>query len=95
MMSYLKVKKSNIGFNDDLISIRKGSIDTRFQVIEIHKLQSVRLRRNIVQQYNGHADVVVETASGSISIDYLQLDSAIQLLNFFIYKVESSDKDWI
>jgi putative membrane protein len=95
MMSCLKVKKSNIGFNDDLISIRKGSIDTRFQVIEIHKLQSVRLRRNIVQQYNGHADVVVETASGSISIDYLQLDSAIQLLNFFIYKVESSDKDWI
>lgn len=95
MMSYLKVKKSNIGFNDDLISIRKGSIDTRYQVIEIHKLQSVRLRRNIVQQYNGHTDVIIETASGSISIDYLKLDSAIQLLNFFIYKVESSDKDWM
>lgn len=94
-IAFLRVKKSSIGFNSDLISIRKGSIDTKFKIIEIHKLQSVRLSRNIFQQYNGHADLNLETASGTVTIEYLKVKEAVELLNYFIYKVESTDKGWI
>ncbi|MFD0933248.1 PH domain-containing protein [Psychroflexus salinarum] len=94
-LSYLKVKKSNVGFNSDLISVRKGSLDTKYKIIEIHKLQSVRLCRNIFQQYNGHADIVLETASGTINIEYLRINDATQLLNYLIFKVESINKGWI
>lgn len=94
-LSYLKVKKSNIGFNSELISIRKGSLDTKFKIVEIHKLQSIRLSRNIFQQKNGHADLVLETASGTTTIEYLEVNEATNLLNYLIFKVESIDKDWI
>ncbi|NEV94189.1 PH domain-containing protein [Psychroflexus sp. YR1-1] len=95
-IAYLKVKKSSIGVNADLISIRKGSIDTRFDIIEIHKLHSVRLSRNIFQQYNGHADLVVETAAGTVNVEYLKYDEAVELLNYLLYKIESTtDKSWI
>ena len=94
-ISILKVKKSNIGLNQDLISIRKGSIDTKFKIVEIYKLQSVKLSRNIFQRYNGHADLVVETASGSITVEYLKLEQARELLNYLIFKIESINKDWI
>lgn len=93
--AFLKVLKSNIGINSKLISVRKGSIDTKFKIIEIHKLQSVSLSRNIFQQYNGHADLVLETASGTVTVEYLKLNQAAELLNYLVYKVESTNKDWI
>lgn len=94
-LSLLKVRKSNIGINSQFISIRKGSIDTKFKIIELHKLQSVKLSRNIFQQYNGHADLVLETASGTLSIEYMKLEEGIQLLNYLIFKIESTQKGWI
>lgn len=94
-LAFLRVKKSNIGFNSELISVRKGSIDTKFKIIEIHKLQSVRLSRNIFQQYNGHADLVLETASGTVNVEYLRMNEAVDVLNYLIFQIESTDKDWI
>ncbi|PKG42511.1 PH domain-containing protein, partial [Psychroflexus sp. MES1-P1E] len=94
-LSILKVKKSSIGINPTFINVRNGSIETIHKLIEIHKLQSVKLRRNILQQYNGHADLILETASGSLTIEYLKVEEARKILNYLIYKVESTNKDWI
>lgn len=94
-MALLRVQKSNIGVNSELISVRKGSIDTKFKIIEIHKFQSIKLKRNIFQQYNGHADLIIETASGTIIIQYLKFNEAVELLNFLTFKVETIEKGWI
>ena len=94
-LSILKVKKSSIGINPTFINVRNGSIETIHKLIEIHKLQSVKLRRNIFQQYNGHADLILETASGSLNVEYLKVEEARKILNYLIYKVESTNKDWI
>jgi putative membrane protein len=55
----------------------------------------VKLSRNIFQQYNGHADLILETASGSLNVEYLKVEEARKILNYLIYKVESTNKDWI
>jgi putative membrane protein len=94
-LSILKVKKSSIGINSTFINLRDGSIETNHSFIEIYKLQSVRLKRNVFQQYNGHADLILETASGSLVIEYLRIEEARKILNYLIFKVESTDKDWI
>ncbi len=94
-ISYLRMKKSSIGVNSNFISIRKGSIDTKFSLIEIHKLQSVKLTKNIFQQYNGHADLVLETASGMLKVEYLSLNEAQELMNYLLFKIESTHKNWI
>jgi len=94
-LSILKVKKSSIGINSTFINVRSGSIETIHKLIEIHKLQSVKLSRNIFQQYNGHADLILETASGSLNVEYLKVEEARKILNYLIYKVESTNKDWI
>ncbi|MFN2260959.1 MAG: PH domain-containing protein [Psychroflexus sp.] len=91
----LKVKKSYIGINQDLICVGGGSIHTNTKFIEIHKLQSVYLKRNIFQQNNNHADLVLETASGTITVEYLKIKYARAIFNYLIYKIESTDKDWI
>ena len=94
-LSILKVKKSSIGLNTNFISLRSGSIDTKMRYVELHKLQSVNLAQNIFQQYNNHADLILETASGSISIDYLKKDEAETIMNYLIFKIESTENDWI
>lgn len=91
----LKVKKSYIDINQDLICVGGGSIHTNFKFIEIHKLQSVSLKRNIFQQNNKHADLVLETASGTVTVEYLKINEARKIFNYLIYKIESTNKDWI
>lgn len=94
-LSILKVNKSSIGLNSDLISLRSGTIDTKVSYIELHKLQSVKLVQNIFQQYNHHADLIMQTASGSISIEYLKKSEAEYIMNYLMFKIESNPKHWI
>lgn len=90
-----KVKKSYVGVNENLVFIHSGSIHTNKKYIATHKIQSVALKRNVFQQRNQHADLIIYTASGSERINYLKLDDALKIINFLNYKVESSDLGWI
>lgn len=94
-VAFKKVKKSYVGVNENLVFIHSGSIHTNKKYIATHKVQSLALKRNVFQQRNQHADLIVYTASGSERINYLKLDDALKIINFLNYKVESSDLGWI
>jgi putative membrane protein len=94
-ISYLQFKKSSIEINEDLIKINSGSIHTRYQYISVYKIQSVALGRNIFQQYNGYADLILYTASGNEKVQYISAIDAQKILNYLTYKAESSQLSWI
>ena len=94
-LNYKIVSKSYIGLNDDLLKIGSGSIHTKSEFVALHKIQSVKLKRSIFQRINGHADLIIFTASGSISVPYLPYVDALKYFNFMLYKVESSRLGWI
>lgn len=94
-ISYLTVKKSHLGLNEDVIEIHSGSIHTNKKFISTHKIQSLALKRNWYQQRNRHADLIIYTASGSERINYIKLEDALKAVNYLNYKVESSELSWI
>jgi putative membrane protein len=94
-LNYKIVAKSFLGINHDLIKVGSGAISTKSEYIALHKIQSVQLKRSIFQRYNGHATLVLYTASGSISIPYLPYNEALSHFNYILYKVESSNLSWI
>ncbi len=94
-LSYKRYQKSSVEINEDLIKINSGSIHTRFKYISIYKIQSVALLSNVFQQRNGHADLILYTASGSEKIQYIPKKDAQNILNFLTYKVESTEMSWI
>ena len=94
-VAYKKVQKSHIGVNENLIKINSGSINTNSKFIATHKIQSLALKRNVFQQRNQHADLIIYTASGSERINYLKLEEALKIINYLNFKVESSHLSWI
>jgi putative membrane protein len=94
-VAYKKVKKSYVGINNNLVMIHSGSIHTNLKYISTHKIQSLALKRNVFQQRNKHADLIIYTASGSERVNYIKLEDVLKIINFLNYKVESSSMSWI
>lgn len=91
----LVVKKSYLSISDEMICVGSGSLNTKQTYVAMYKIQSVQLKRNIFQRLNGHADLVIFTASGSIFVPYISHKEAVECFNFALYKVETSALSWI
>ncbi len=94
-IAYKTVQKSHIGVSDDLIEIQSGSIHTNRKYIAVHKIQTISLERNLFQQYNKHADLIVYTASGKERISYLKYEEVLEIVNYLNFKVQESELSWI
>ncbi|WP_225036234.1 PH domain-containing protein [Winogradskyella sp. SM1960] len=92
---YIAYKKAYYIISEDFVTIGSGVIDTTTNILEIHKIQSVKLKQTIFQRPKAIASVVISTASKSVTIPYVQKSEAISIYNFLLYKVESQDRDWM
>ncbi|MDN6310303.1 MAG: PH domain-containing protein [Psychroflexus sp.] len=95
LMSYIRMKKSYLSFSDELVKIGSGIIGTQTTYLEIYKIQSIRVSQSIFQKRRNLSSFTIYTASGSLKIKYLEVDHVHELTNFLMYKIESSDHEWI
>lgn len=92
---YFGYKKAYYKINDEFVTIGSGVIDTITDILEIHKIQSVKLKQTIFQKRRQIASVVIFTASKAITILYIEEKDAKFICDFLLFKVESQDKDWM
>ena len=92
---YFAYKKAYYRISDDFITVGSGVIDTTTNILEIHKIQGVKLKQTIFQKRRAIASLVISTASKSVTIPYLSKHEALSIYNFLLYKVESQDRDWM
>ncbi|MEL6590288.1 MAG: PH domain-containing protein [Bacteroidota bacterium] len=81
--------------NAHTLLVHSGVIASRNVLLSWYKVQSVSLKRTPYQQRKALANVVLYTAAGEVNIPYLPLAQAEQLRDFVLYKVESSERDWM
>ena len=53
------------------------------------------MKQTIFQERSNVADVILQTASGKIKIPCLNFDEAIKIYNHTLYKVETSQQEWM
>ncbi|REG85997.1 PH domain-containing protein [Winogradskyella sediminis] len=92
---YVAYKKAYYIISENFVSIGSGVIDTTTNVLEIHKIQSVKLKQTVFQRPRDIASIVISTASKSVTIPYISKTEALSIYNFLLYKVESQDRDWM
>ena len=73
---------------------RSGTLGYRTVALLYRKVQRVTVLQSRLQRRKGLATLRVYMASGSVRIPYIEHDTAKQLRDFILYKVESSDKAW-
>ena len=82
-------------FNEKFIRIRFGIWDIEQKTIEIHKIQSVKISQYFWQKKSDLGSVTFFTAGGKISFKSTKYSVLRKLVNFSIFKVENSGKNWM
>ncbi|MGS2726260.1 PH domain-containing protein [Psychroserpens sp. BH13MA-6] len=88
-------KKAYYSISSDFITVGSGIIDTTTNILEISKIQAVKLQQNIFQKQRQIASVSIATASKTVVIPYISQLDAENIHDFLIYQVESQAKDWM
>ena len=95
LFAYLSYKKAYFNITNSFITIGSGAIDTTTNVLEISRIQAVKLSQSFFQKRKQIASVVIYTASKSVVIPYINEQDAKKIHDFLLFKVESQDKDWM
>ena len=88
-------QKNYYFFDEAYLTKGSGLIETKTNIMALHKLQSVAIVQNIFQKRRGLASLKLTTASQKVTLPYLHKSEADILADFLIYKVESQNKDWM
>jgi putative membrane protein len=87
--------KSYYTLNASHLTIGNGFIETNTNILELHKIQSVEWSQSIFQKRKNIASLKVFTASSKLSIPYIDEDRAKAVMDFIIFRVTSSQKNWM
>ncbi|OUS00095.1 hypothetical protein A9Q86_11690 [Flavobacteriales bacterium 33_180_T64] len=92
---YFGYKKAYYKIDDAFVTIGSGVIDTTINILETHKIQAIKLKQTIFQKRRGITSVIISTASKAVTIPYIKEKEAKSIYDFLLFKVESSQKDWM
>ena len=90
-----KIKKRFYKLNDEMIVVGNGMIETHHTYLELFKVQNIKLKQTFFQQRSNVTDLILQTASGKITVPCLSYSKAIEMYNYILYKVETSHKSWM
>jgi len=95
-IAILKRKKRELRLSEEHIEFVKGIVGEQVAVLKQYKVQSIKFRQSIFQQWRGSASIVLYTAGGfSIHIPYMEYVDAVGLYNLLLFKVENSREAWM
>lgn len=81
-------------FNEELL-IRRGFLGEELILLQWYKLQSVVLQQSLYERRHHLATVVLHTASGRITVRFIPLHTARELMNYALYQVERAQRSWM
>jgi putative membrane protein len=91
----LKFRKRYYFFNENILVLNAGSVETHRTYLPFFKVQNIQLKQTILQAKREVVDVVFQTASGKIKIPCISMVNAQEIYNYTLYKVETSLKSWM
>ena len=92
---YLRYKKKQYGISENLIAIRGGAFGHQLSLMELHKVQNIKITQTPFQRRRKLSSLSIHTASATMQIPELYTDEAMGIKDYLLYKVESSYKPWM
>ena len=95
LMVYFGFKNSRLFVNDDFIIKQSGAWDIDNDFIAPHKIQTISLKQYFWQKWSDVGIVTLHTAGGTISFGLANYTTLKQLVNYWLYQVETTKKHWM
>lgn len=93
--TYFSWKKWEVQISPKGLLLRRGFIRTSYLLLRWEKIQGLRSRQSIFQQYRSLSDLHIFTAAGVVKIPYLEEQLIEDLRDYLLYYVESDDTSWM
>jgi putative membrane protein len=95
LMVYFGFKNSRLFVSDDFIIKQSGAWDIDNDYIAPHKIQTISLKQFFWQKGSDVGIVTLHTAGGTISFGLANFTQLKQLVNYWLWQVETTDKHWM
>ncbi len=92
---YLSFRKKRYGYNEEMLVIRGGTYGDKTELLPIYKIQSLSKKQSPYQRRNGLANLIVHTASGKVGIPYIDSGVVQDIMDEFLYRIETDKRKWM
>jgi putative membrane protein len=94
-MLYFEFKRHRLYAHENFIIKKSGIWDIEYEVIEPHKIQAITAKQYFWHKKANIGHLIIHTAAGVIHFRYGNYTHIRQLVNYWLFKVESSKKGWM
>jgi putative membrane protein len=95
ILLYFEYRHHRLYASDNFVIKRSGIWDIEHEIIEPHKIQAITAKQYFWHKKADVGHLIVHTAAGVIHFKYGNYTHIKNLVNYWIYKLESSKKDWM
>ena len=95
LMIYISYKKHRLTVSQDFIIKKSGIWDISHEIIVPHKIQSITTFQYLWHKVADVGHVNLHTAAGVIQFKYGNYTEIKQLVNYWLYQIESGTEEWM
>ncbi|UUC44664.1 PH domain-containing protein [Flavobacterium cerinum] len=95
LLLYFGFRNNRLFVTDEFIICRKGVWDIEHQIIEPHKIQAIATSQLFWHKSANIGSITLYTAGGTISFHLGDFTKIKELVNVWLYQVETTPKNWM
>ena len=95
ILLYFEYAHHRLYVSEDFIIKKSGIWDIEYQTMEPHKIQKVTTKQYFWHKKADIGHLILHTAAGTLHFKYGKYADIHQIVNYWLYKVESGKKDWM
>lgn len=93
--AWLYQQKFRLYLYEEVLYLRRGVWGLEKLILKWNAAQSIAISQSLYQRRKGLANITIHTAAGDISLPYLDITEARQIVNYGLYKVEKESETFI
>ena len=94
-MIYFAYRNSRLFVNNEFIIKQSGAWDIDNDFLAPHKIQALSLKQYFWHKRADIGKVTLYTAGGTLTFGLADYTRLKQLVNYWLYQVETTDKNWM
>ncbi len=92
---YFEFKHYKLFVNSNFIIKREGAWDIEHKIIEPHKIQGITAKQYFWNKRHDVGHITLHTAGGDLHFNFANFTQINEHINYWLYQVESSEKNWM
>lgn len=92
---YFEFKHYKLFVSKDFIIKREGAWDIEHKIIEPYKIQGITAKQYFWNKRHDVGHVILHTAAGDLRFNFANFTQINEQINYWLYQVESSEKNWM